>query len=61
MSKPKSPKAPTAQPPPAVPVESPEPAEYTMRRAAHRFGFRKSILTGNLAPVSTLKKTTLGG
>jgi hypothetical protein len=52
-----------ATPVPA-PVPSPEVSEETgeeaMKKALKRGGRGKTILTGNLVPMSTGKKTTLG-
>ena len=46
--------------PGAVPVVSPGVEEEAMKKMRKRYGFEKTILTGQLVPVSTGKKTTLG-
>lgn len=59
FSKPKAVKMPAPPPPPAMPVESSDAGDYAAMMAKKRSGFRKTILTGALAP-TTGKKTTLG-
>jgi len=62
MGKPKTPKAPPP-PPPVAPAaiqdvsKAPEEAVKTQRRKS---GYQKTVLTGNLTPKMTGKKTTLG-
>lgn len=60
MGKPKKPPPPPPPPPPAaIPEVAPEAGETAIRRARRRGGFRKTILTGALAP-TTGRRTTLG-
>ena len=58
FSKPKT-KLPALPSTPAVPVVSPEVEEETIKRMKKRYGFEKTILTGELIP-ATGKKTVLG-
>jgi len=60
FSKPKTVKSPLIASPGAVPVVSPGVEEEAMKKMRKRYGFEKTILTGQLVPVSTGKKTTLG-
>ena len=55
-------KAPTPKvpPPPAIPEVGEEVEDYAMRAARRRQGFPSTIITGQLTPVSTGKKTVLG-
>ena len=50
---------PPVPPPPPTPEVGPEAGEEAQKAARRRSGFRKSILTGNLAP-NTGKKQVLG-
>lgn len=59
FSKPKSPSPPKVPPPPAIPEVGPEAGDEAMRRARRRSGFRKTIITGSLEPM-TGKKQFLG-
>jgi len=58
---PKAPAPPPVPPPAPIPEVGPETGDETMRMARRRSGFRKTLLTGNLEPIGTGKKTLLGG
>lgn len=53
-------KTPPVSPPMALPEVAIETPEEAMKKAKRRSGFAKTILAGNLSPMSTGKKTTLG-
>ena len=55
-------KAPTPKvpPPPAIPEVGEETEDFAMRAARRRRGFASTILTGQLTPMGTGKKTVLG-
>jgi len=53
-------KMPEVPAPAAIPESSSEGSDWAMRAAMKRSGFQKAILTGNLKPMSTGKKTVLG-
>ena len=59
MGKPKSVKAPAALAPIATPVVSGDAEDAEMRRLTRRSGFKKTFITGALAP-SGAKRTELG-
>ena len=59
FSKPKSPSPPKAPPPPPLVEQGGEASDFAMKRAQGRVGFKKTILTGELSPM-TQKKTLLG-
>ena len=60
MSKPRAVKPP-APPPAAMPESAPEAGEDEAKKVRKQMGFQASILTGNLTPQSSGKKTKLGG
>lgn len=53
-------KAPRVPEPPAILIVGEEPKDLTMMRMKRRSGYQKTILTGDLVPESTGKKTELG-
>lgn len=59
FSKPKVPK-PVVTPPPAIPQSGTEAEDFAGQSIAKRSGFKKTILTGSLAPPSRGKKQLLG-
>jgi len=59
-SKPKKVKPQAPPPPQAIPEVAPESEDTEVRKAMKRGGYRKTILTGALAPM-TGRKTVLGG
>ena len=60
FSKPKTVKAPSVPAPIPLPEVSEETGEEAMRKAVKRSGRNKTIITGNLVPKSTGRKTVLG-
>ena len=54
------PKLPPVPPPEAIPEVAEETEEQRMKRLTRKTGFLKSILTGDLSPSDTGKKTLLG-
>jgi hypothetical protein len=60
MSKPKAVKAPPVPAPATIPDTAPEAGEDEAKRVRRQMGYQKQILTGNLTPKSTGKRTTLG-
>ena len=58
--KPKKVTPPPVPDPAPIPEVSEEVSDEAMRKAVRRSGRRKTIITGNLVPMSTGKKTTYG-
>ncbi len=56
-----APKPPPVPPPAPIPQVGPETEDWAMIQAKKRAGFAKTIVTGDLSPVSTGKKKLLGG
>jgi len=61
FSRPKPPPMPRVPAPPPIPQPGDEAADAAMKRARQRGGFRKTIITGELAPAGKGLKTVLGG
>lgn len=59
FSKTKKPKLPPVPPPAPIPEVGPEVEDFAAKTARRRRGFRRTIITGALAP-PTGKKTVLG-
>lgn len=60
FDKPEPIEAPPVPEPPPVPTVQSEAEEFAVKQERQRSGRAKTFLTGNLAPKSTGKKTTLG-
>ena len=60
MGKPKTPKPPPPPAPVAIQDVSAAPADDAVKAQRRRSGYQKTVLTGNLTPMNTGKKTTLG-
>jgi hypothetical protein len=56
----KSPKISPVPPPAAIPETAPETEEYAAKIARRRMGYRKTIITGALEPMTSGKKKLLG-
>jgi hypothetical protein len=51
---------PPTPPPQAIPTTDENTGDFAMKEELKKSGYAKTILTGNLVPKSTGKKTTLG-
>lgn len=53
-------KSPPVPPPPPIPEVGPEVEDWAMKMAKKKRGFSKTIITGELVPMGTGRKTVLG-
>ena len=56
----KAPEAPDPPAPAAIPDKTDDAEEFALKEERRRSGSAKTFLTGNVAPKSTGRKTTLG-